>query len=384
MPGRPSPFEEIFVIDPCYHIDDPTAILSPGLVLFRELLEANIDRMISIAKSPGRLRPHCKTHKMADVIRVELTKGITKHKCATLAEAEMLAGAGVKDIFLAYNLVGPNIPRAVAFVRKFPEATFSVTADHEGPIAALGALMTAARSTIDVLLDVDVGQHRTGIPPGPAAKALYQRIATTIGLRPGGLHIYDGHHHQTSATERRAAVDAQWQKVLAFRDDLLRDGLPVPRLIAGGTPTFPIYADKDDPAIELSPGTCVLNDAGYGTIFPDLQFVPAALLLTRVVSRPADDRMTVDLGYKAIASDPPAGKRVMFPDLPDAVAVLHNEEHLVLETSRARDFQPGDVLLAIPRHICPTSALHKEAYVIADGRLVDRWPVTARDRQLTI
>jgi D-threonine aldolase len=139
-----------------------------------------------------------------------------------------------------------------------------------------------------------------------------------------------------------------------------------------------------DPAIELTPGTCVLWDAGYGELFSDLKFRPAALLLTRVVSRPTADRLTLDLGTKAVASDPPLGKRVVFPDLPDARQVIHNEEHLVLETARAADFQPGDELLAIPRHICPTSALYKEMFVVSEGRIIGQWPVTARDRRLTI
>ncbi len=94
--------------------------------------------------------------------------------------------------------------------------------------------------------------------------------------------------------------------------------------------------------------------------------------------------MTVDLGTKSVASDPPMGKRVVFPALPEAVQVVHNEEHLVLETPRADEFQPGDELLAIPRHICPTCALHKEVCVISSGQHVDRWEITARDRQLTI
>ena len=94
--------------------------------------------------------------------------------------------------------------------------------------------------------------------------------------------------------------------------------------------------------------------------------------------------MTLDLGYKAVASDPPAGQRVMFPDLPDAKQVLQNEEHLVLETSRANEFQPGDELLAIPRHVCPTCALHRAIFVIAGGELVDQWEVASRDRWLTI
>jgi len=371
-------------MDPCYQIDDTREIISPALVVFAEMLDANIDRMIAIARDPARLRPHCKTHKMAEVTKRELQKGITKHKCATFAEAEMLARAGVRDVFLAYNLVGPNIGRALKFVETFPEVAFSVTADHPDPIAELGRTFAAAGRTIDVLLDVDTGQHRTGIVPGPRAKELYRRIAETPGLSPGGLHVYDGHQHQESRDERAAAVLAEWRKVVPFRDDLLASGWPVPRLVCGGTASFPVYAEVDDPAVELSPGTCVFHDAGYGAHFPDLVFPPAALLLTRVISRPTPDRVTLDLGNKAVASDPPAGKRLVFPDLPDARQVLHNEEHLVLETSQAENYRPGDELLAIPTHICPTSALHKEVYVIAGRRLTDRWTVTARDRRLTV
>jgi D-serine deaminase-like pyridoxal phosphate-dependent protein len=321
---------------------------------------------------------------MPAVTKLELARGITKHKAATFAEAEMLADAGVTDVFLAYNLVGPNIDRAVAFIRRFPDVAFSVTADHAGPIDALGRAVAAAGGAVEVLLDLDVGQHRTGVPPGPAARDLYRRIATTAGLVPGGLHIYDGHQHQPSFAERQSAVQSTWPQVVALRDELLALGWPVPRLVAGGTPTFPAYAAIDDATIELSPGTCVLNDAGYGELFADLPFKPAALLLTRVVSRPTRDRLTVDLGYKAIAADPPAGKRVSFPDLPDARQVLHNEEHLVLETDEADRFQPGDVLLAVPRHICPTTALHREVTVVSGGRVTGVWPVTARDRRLTI
>jgi D-serine deaminase-like pyridoxal phosphate-dependent protein len=184
--------------------------------------------------------------------------------------------------------------------------------------------------------------------------------------------------------ERRAAVEAAWQPAEALRDDLLAVGLPAPRIVAGGTGSFPIFAGIEDAAIELSPGTIIFHDWGYGDAFPDLKFTPAALLLTRVVSRPSSDRVTFDLGYKAVASDPPAGNRLVFPDLPDAKAVLQNEEHLVVETSQAARFQPGDELLAIPRHVCPTCALHKQVYVVSGGKLIGTWQVAARDRQLTI
>ncbi len=367
-----------------YHLVDTSDIVTPALIVFRDLLERNLAEMIRIAGGPSRLRPHCKTHKMSAVVRREIELGITKHKVATIAEAEMLALAGAPDIFLAYNLVGPNIRRAVEFVTRFPGVKFFVTADHAEPIAALGQAMAAAGKSIGVLLDLDTGQHRTGVEVGSKARELYAKIAATPGLVPAGLHLYDGHNHQTDVSERRTAVLIGWEKTAAFRDELVRAGLPVPRIVCGGTGSFPIFAGLQDPAIELSPGTCVFHDWGYGSMFPDLPFTPAALLLTRVISRPTPNRITLDLGYKAVASDPPNGNRLLFPDLPDAQAVLQNEEHLVLETSRANEFRPGDELLAIPKHVCPTSALHKQVFVVSQGRVVERWSVDARDRWLSL
>ncbi|MDB5389839.1 MAG: D-threonine aldolase [Planctomycetaceae bacterium] len=371
-------------MDPRYHVADTSEIISPALLIFREQLEANLQHVLKIAKDPARLRPHCKTHKMREVIALELSQGIVKHKCATLAEAEMLANCGVRDIFLAYNIVGPNIRRVVSFCQRFPDIRLGVTADHLVPLAQLGNAASDAGISVDVLLDIDTGQHRTGITVGSQARILYSQISRTPGLKPGGFHVYDGHQHQKSLDERRTAVLREFEKVLAFRDEIVHAGLPVPKLVCGGTASFPIYAELTDPSIEFSPGTCVFNDAGYSEAFPDLVFQPAAVLLTRVISRPTPDRVTFDLGYKAVASDPPAGKRLTLPEIPDAEQVLQNEEHLVIQTAHADEFQPGDETYAIPRHICPTSALHKEAYVIVDGKLVERWQVVARDRCLTL
>ncbi len=371
-------------MDPRYAIDDTSRIITPAMLVFSELLDENLQQMIEIAGDPTRLRPHCKTHKTREVVQRQIQLGILKHKAATFAEAEMLADAGAPDVFLAYNLVGPNIARAVRFVEQFPNVAFSVTADHVLPICNLGQAMDSTGSSIGVLLDIDAGQHRTGLPVGDKAKDLYRLIIETAGVEPQGLHVYDGHQHQRSREERRVAVLSEWEKVQQFRQDLEAEGWPVPRIVAGGTGSFPIYAEMDDPAIECSPGTCVYNDAGYSEAFPDLVFPPAALLLTRVISRPTVDRVTLDLGYKAVAADQPAGQRLVFPELPDAEEVLQNEEHLVLSTSEADRFQPGDELLAIPRHVCPTSALHKQVWVIQNGRLSDRWDIASRDRWLTI
>src|SRR4051794_9680155 len=116
-----------------YLVHDASTVLSPGLLFYKDIIRRNIARAVEIAGNPARLRPHVKTHKTREITRMELDAGITKHKCATLAEAEMLAGCGVNDVLLAYNLVGPNCARMARLVKTFPECRFSVVADHPGP-----------------------------------------------------------------------------------------------------------------------------------------------------------------------------------------------------------------------------------------------------------
>jgi D-serine deaminase-like pyridoxal phosphate-dependent protein len=203
------------------------------------------------------------------------------------------------------------------------------------------------------------------------------------GLVPGGLHVYDGHNRQPALTERTAAVHELLGPVLAFRADLDRRGLPAPRLVLGGTPTFPIHARSREPGVECSPGTMALYDVGYASRFADITgFTPAAAVFTRVVSRPTSQYITFDVGTKAIAADPPPGERCRLLDLPHAVAFAHNEEHLVIESPDADRWKPGDHTLAFPTHVCPTVALYPRAFVVESGRIAGEWPIAARDRDI--
>jgi D-serine deaminase-like pyridoxal phosphate-dependent protein len=368
-----------------YVIADTSAIFSPALLFFKVLIAANLARAVELAGAPDRLRLHVKTHKTPQIVQMELAAGLRKHKCATLAEAEMVARCGTADVLIAYPLVGPNCARLARLVRAYPQVRFSVTVDHPAAAEALSAAVTREGVKVDALLDIDVGQHRTGIAPGPEAVELYERVAGRSGLVPGGLHVYDGHNNQEGFLERQKSALTQLEPALNLRATLEGKGLPVPRLVVGGTPTFPVYARLDLPGLECSPGTLVLHDNGYGSKFADLSgFQPAALLLTRVISRPTPTRVTFDLGYKAVASDPPAGQRLVLLDLPPYEAVLQNEEHLVIETPGAERFQPGDEALAVPTHICPTVAMHQRAYVIEGGRLAGTWDIVARDRVLGV
>jgi D-serine deaminase-like pyridoxal phosphate-dependent protein len=369
-----------------FQIRNVEEIASPALLIYGERAEENIRRMIEMAGGAERLRPHVKTHKLGELVERQLELGIEKFKCATIAEAEMVgrsaAGQGRPcEVLLAYQPLGPNQQRLCRLIKTFPQTQFSVTVDDEG--VARGMAVEAQRQgvKVEVLLDIDCGQHRTGIEANERAFELYRLITGLPGLMAGGLHAYDGHIHERDRKERALACEKAFAPVARMRERLLKAGLAVPRMVAGGTPTFPFHGARAE--VECSPGTCVLWDWGYSTNFPDLDFVHAATLLTRIVSKPAANRLCLDLGHKAVASEMPH-PRVYFPQLPNARAVAHNEEHLVIETDGPAVFEIGDAFYGIPWHICPTVALHADAIAVKNGRGEERWSIAARARRLTI
>ena len=340
------------MMDSRYAVHELSELLSPSLLIFSELVRQNLQDMISVARGAERLRPHVKTHKMAEIVRLAESLGIRKHKCATIAEAEMVAAAGGTDVLLAYPLVGPNVKRFAQLVRAYRNTTFRVTVDHPEAARRLSVAFQGVHRDVSVLLDLDVGMGRTGIAPGEAAAELYAMLDRLPNLEPDGLHAYDGHVRESDPAARQAAASSGLEGTIALRERLLKRGLPVPRLVMGGTPTFPIHAALEVTGVECSPGTSVLQDESYRSRFPDLAFIPAALLLTRVISRPAPNRLCLDLGYKAVAADP-AGPGARLIEIDDAHPVGHSEEHLVVETAQA-DRVP------IGRHFWrsrPTSAL---------------------------
>ncbi|HZZ71860.1 MAG TPA: D-TA family PLP-dependent enzyme [Pirellulales bacterium] len=360
-----------------YTIENAATLPTPALAVYPERIKENIRRMISVAGGVKRLRPHVKTHKLAEIVGMQLDAGITKFKCATLAEAEMLAGCFAPDVLLAYPLVGPHVERFVRLVGRFQPTHFSTIADDAGAIRRLAQAAAAAGQTIAVYLDLDAGMGRTGIAPDdPRAIELYRLLCELPGVSAAGLHVYDGQIRDESSAARSAAAEAAFAPVEMLHAELRRQNLPVPSLVVGGTPTFPIHARRG--SAECSPGTMLLWDAGYSERYADLNFLHAAVLLTRVVSKPAGDRLTLDLGYKAVSPDsPPPRCRVL--ELPEAAFVMHSEEHLTLATPRASTFAVGDLMHAIPLHVCPTVALHAEVLVVEAARVGRRWRV-ARER----
>ena len=359
-----------------YYIENIDAMDSPALAIYPERILSNIYKMIEVVGDVNRLRPHVKTHKMSEVVQMQIDAGIWKFKCATIAEAEMLGDLEVQDVLIAYQPVGPTIGRVFKLIQKYPQTRFSILVDDQENVKTIAALSQKLEASISVFLDIDVGMHRTGIAPDRAL-GLYSFCESMSGIQPIGLHAYDGHvHHENAELRRNAAAE-----VNEIIDKLYNDLDKQLEVVVSGSPSFPYHAERKK--YTCSPGTSLLWDWRYGNMCEDQEFLHAAVVIARVISKPGFKYICVDLGHQSIASEMPF-PRVHFINLPDATQVKHSEEHLVLEVADNTSIHLGDVLYGIPMHICPTVALHESVSVIEHKTIVDSWEVVARKRKITL
>jgi len=286
-------------------------------------------------------------------------------------------------VLLAKQAVGPDIQRLADLKITYPETEFLGIVDNLDSLERIAAVFSQRSASIGLLVDIDCGMSRTGIPPGGEPSTLYRAIHDAPATEAAGFHAYDGHLHDLDPARRESRCAAALGPVLDMKSQLEAEGLSVPCFVVGGSPTFAIHAGN--PLVtECSPGTTILWDTGYQDSYPDLPFQPAAFVLTRVISRLSDERFCVDLGHKAVSADKPQ-PRVRFEALPDASLEEQSEEHLVIHSKHGDRYHPGDFLLGTPRHICPTVSLYDHASILSDtDEIIDRWPIQARSRSLGI
>jgi D-serine deaminase-like pyridoxal phosphate-dependent protein len=281
---------------------------------------------------------------------------------------------------MAMQPVGPNIERFFRLKQAFPAVNLSCIADSEDIIIQISEMAVRYDSSTDIWLDINVGMNRTGISPGEEAVRIYKLIAGLPNLKAAGLHVYDGHIHEKDFSRRIEICNDSWVPVQKMTDNLKIAGFTDLRVVAGGTPTFPVHALRGD--VELSPGTILLWDYGYSSSFGDMDFKNAAVLFTRVVSKPAKDLLCLDLGHKSVASEMPQ-PRIMIQGINDYTIIGHSEEHMVIRTPQAENFHTGDPVYALPWHICPTVDRFDSVYTVNESRVTGQWKVEARRRQIS-
>ena len=365
-----------------YQINNVNEIDSPALVVYPDRVKKNIGILVSMIDDVKRLRPHVKTHKTKEAALLQMEAGIGKFKCATIAEADMLGSIKAPDVLLAYQPLGPKADRLIALIKKYPQTKYSCLIDDREVAGALAAAATEATISLPVFIDLNVGMNRTGIAPGKDANELYQLCSTLSGIDPVGLHCYDGHINSKDFEERKKQCDEAFAKVEEIKRELLNHGFAAPIIVAGGSPTFPIHAKRKE--IECSPGTFIFWDGGYGERLSEQPFLPAALLISRVISHPSINLFCADLGHKSVAAEREINSRVFFLNAPDLKPVSQSEEHLVLQTASIDIHKTGDVLYGLPFHICPTTALYEKAFVVQNEKVTGEWKIIARDRRIDI
>lgn len=366
-----------------YEIKDTSKIITPQLVYYKEIIIENIRKAIDLAGSAERLWPHVKSHKTAGMVKLQMEMGIKRFKCATIAETEMVADCGAGDILLAYPLVGPNIQRFVCLEEKYPQLRFWAIGEDYGQLALLSEESLKKGITTRVLLDVNMGMNRTGAAI-ESAEELYERCAGLEGITMRGFHCYDGNHNDPDPAARKEKVAKKAEVLKGIRKRLEEKKLECSVFVMGGTPSFPCHAEYPD--VFLSPGTAFLQDAGYYKRLPDMDFIPAAVVLSRVVSHPSKDSFTLDLGYKGIAADP-VSQRGYIVGGEEYEAVFQNEEHWVFRLKEGQEAslpEIGSVVYVIPTHICPTSALYPSIPIVEKGVVTENWEVKARNRKITV
>lgn len=365
-----------------YNIDEIDAIDSPAFIIYEQRVRNNIDLALNLVNNePYRLRPHVKTHKCLKISEILIAKGITKFKCATISEAEMLALAAAPDILLAYQPQGPKIQRLVKLIKKYPHSSFSCLIDNITLAENLSDILKYEKVEIEVFVDINIGMNRTGIDVHEAFD-FYLSCSNLQGFKIKGLHVYDGHIRDSDFNIRTQNCNEAFQQIEKLKSKLIENGMKEPIIIAGGSPSFPIHAKRKD--VECSPGTFVFWDAGYQINLPDQHFQPAALVISRIISFPGDHLICLDLGHKSIASENTVDKRVRFINAPELEFISQSEEHLVVKTDRIAEYKIGQILYGIPYHVCPTTALFEKAQIVNAGKFTDTWDITARNRTITI
>jgi D-serine deaminase-like pyridoxal phosphate-dependent protein len=360
----------------------PQDIATPALVIDEAITRRNIQRLAAYAKSHNlQVRPHTKTHKSIALAKAQLAAGAAGLTVAKVGEAEVMASAG-DDILLAYPALDPARTGRIAAMAK--GKTVRVSIDSITAADALAAAAKVAGSTIGILVDQDIGMHRTGVQTSEEALAIAQHVSRTPGLRLDGLFFYPGHVVAPAAEQPAvlAAIDAILKTTLALWK---KHGIEAKIVSGGSTPTA-YQSHHVTVQTEIRPGSYIFNDRNYmagGWVTLD---DCAARIIATVVSDAVPGKVVIDAGSKTLTQDrllgdPERGGFGLVVEYPLARIIRVTEEHGEVDLS-AYPKRPklGTRLQIVPNHICPCVNLQDTAWLRHEDGSVEKMAVDARGK----
>jgi D-serine deaminase-like pyridoxal phosphate-dependent protein len=367
MSGRASPATR-----PTTGLDE---VDTPALVVDLDILEGNIDRIASACRRNGiRWRPHIKGQKVPEIVRMQFAAGARGITCAKLAEAEIMAAAGIDDILVANQIVGAR--KIGRLVRLREAALVTVAADSVENVAELGAAASAVGVVLPVVIEIEVGMKRAGVEPH-AAPSLAKAIAATAGLEFAGVMGWEGHAAKIDDPMRkRAMIGEAVGRLLDAAAAIRASGLPVGIVSCGGTGTYAITTTISG-VTEIQAGGGIFSDVAYRTQYR-IDHPCALTVLSTVTSRPTPTRIVCDAGKKSLSVETALPRPV---GLDGVAEVRFSAEHAVIELAApAAAPRPGDKILFEVGYTDTTVNLHDEMIAVRDGRVEAIWAVAARGK----
>jgi len=376
---------EPFASEAPFRVAEASRMLTPALMIDRDRVHHNIATTLRLlGGDPNRWRPHVKTAKLGYVMRMLAEAGIHQFKCATSLELSVACQAGARDVLVAYPLTGANAGRVREISERHQSTAISVLVDNESQLAQWRG------SSVSAFVDVNPGMNRTGVPEDQADAIL--RLAASIascGLRFRGLHYYDGHLSKYAMAERCKQAHPGYDRLMCIVQMFATLGIEVTEVITAGTPAFPCSLSfpgfsKARFLHRVSPRTVVYCDTTSLAQLPEYKYVPAAVVMTRVVSHPAPGMITCDAGHKTVSADAGVPTCVVLGH-PELEPLAPSEEHLPMRVADSAAVPAiGELLYLVPRHVCPTVNNFDDAVIVSDRKLIAVEPVSSRGRERPI
>lgn len=352
------------------------ALDTPALIVDLDVMEANMAHVLAICRSNGvAWRPHCKGHKSPDIARLEIAAGAIGITCAKLGEAEVMAAAGIGNLLIANQIVGPAKTKRLIALSRIADVTVAV--DSVANVEALHQAAMRSDARLNVAIEVNVGMNRAGVEPGAPVLALAHEIAARSGLRLRGLLAWESHAVRIAdAQEKKRAVDAALTKLTASASTCADAGHAIEIVSCGGTGTLP-YCAEHRGVTEIQAGGVIFSDMHYRTNY-HVDLPPALTILATVTSRPTPTRIVSDAGRKAMSSDMAMPAPIGIEDLK---SLTLSAEHAKIELAEP-SAKPavGSKIEFIVGYSDSTVFLHDEIVAVRKGAIEAIWPVLARGK----
>lgn len=358
--------------------DAVESIDTPALIVDLDILDQNIDRILTVIRNTGvSWRPHCKTHKSADLAKILIARGAIGITCSKLSEAAVMVDAGIGDILIANQIASPSKIARLMSLRQ--RADIAVCVDNFDNALALSSAAQQAGVSLRVLIEVDTGTRRAGVLPGEPVLQLARRIQHLPGIDLAGVMTWEGHTTQIVPEEsKRAAIEEAIGALTASARLCRAEGILMRIVSCGGTGTY--LTTCNVPGVtEVQVGGGILGDVRYQTKYHVDVFYALKLVAT-VTSRPTAKRVIVDAGKKSLSCDAGTPAPV---GLPQIASISFSAEHGKIELEEPSAVPAvGDRVEIVPGYADTTVHLHRQLYGVRNGRIETVWPLREDSRLL--